>query len=86
MRSLVPGAGKFVVARGAAAICAGDGGGSVWRTAAYLVHDHLTLKRVWQPDNDHSLVQQGDMEAKDGRLLAPVLGVGAGQNTTCLAD
>src|SRR3546814_4186906 len=49
---------KLLLARLAAAVAAGDGGGAVGRPADNLVKSHLIRRTVRQADDYHALVQQ----------------------------
>src|SRR3546814_3929532 len=77
---------KLLLARLAAAVAAGDGGGAVGRPADNLVESHLIRRTVRQADDYHALVQQGGVEGGQRGFLAAVLGGGGGEDATHLAD
>jgi hypothetical protein len=77
---------EFVCAGHPASVSAGNRGGAVGRSPGYLIGARLPLKRIGQADDDHALVQQGRVEAQDRRFLAAVLGAGAGEHASHLAD
>ena len=72
---LEPRAGQLVFRWHSASIGSGDSGSAIRRAACYLINDRLPLKRIGQAGHHHSMMQQRDMEAQDGRLLAAVLSI-----------
>ena len=74
MLSLKPCGCKLVLCRYAFSSCACDRRCSIRGTAGNLIISHLALETVWQPHNDHSLMEERDMEAEDGGFLSAMLG------------
>src|SRR5512141_2897556 len=72
--SLIARAGKFVLARLAAAVAAGDRGRAIGRPAGDVVELHLTGETVVEADNGHPEVQQVGDDRKQRGFLAAVLG------------
>src|SRR6266481_3074803 len=74
--SLIARAGKLVLARLAAAVAAGDGGGAIGRAAGDLVELHLAGKTIVEADHRHAEVQEVGDDRKQRGLLAAMLGRG----------
>ncbi len=62
-------------------LAAGNGRGTIRRTTGNFVDPHLALESIRQPNDHHSMMEQGSMKTEYGRFLAAMLGRGAGEHT-----
>jgi hypothetical protein len=76
---------ELVLAWLSRSICPSQGRCAVGRATGDLLHLHQALLRVWDANDDQSVVQQSRMEAGDRRLLATVLGGGGGEDAPYFA-
>src|SRR5665811_821734 len=77
---------KLVFTRQPFAVAPGDRRSPIGRTPRHLVDPHLPRKGIRKADDDHAMVQKGDMKGKNSRFLPSMLGCAGGENASHFAD